>query len=100
MAITPKAVQELREKTGVGMMDCKPALVEAGGDMEEAVKILRKKGIATAEKKSARGLRRSGGILTSPPTAARARYWKSIARRTSWPRTTTSKAWPRMSAPR
>jgi elongation factor Ts len=54
MAITPKAVQELREKTGVGMMDCKRALEEAAGDMDEAVKILRKKGIATAEKKSAR----------------------------------------------
>ncbi len=54
MAITSKMVQELREKTGVGMMDCKRALEEAQGDMEEAVKILRKKGIATAEKKSAR----------------------------------------------
>lgn len=54
MAITPKAVQELREKTGVGMMDCKRALDEAGGDMEEAIKILRKKGIATAAKKSVR----------------------------------------------
>ena len=54
MAITPKAVQELREKTGVGMMDCKRALEDAAGDMDEAVKILRKKGIATAEKKSAR----------------------------------------------
>jgi elongation factor Ts len=54
MAINPKVVQELREKTGVGMMDCKRALEEASGDMEEAVKILRKKGIATAAKKSAR----------------------------------------------
>jgi len=54
MAISPKAVQELREKTGVGMMDCKRALDEAGGDMEEAIKILRKKGIATAAKKSTR----------------------------------------------
>jgi elongation factor Ts len=54
MAISPKIIQELREKTGVGMMDCKRALEEAGGDMEEAVKVLRKKGIATAEKKSVR----------------------------------------------
>jgi elongation factor Ts len=54
MAITSKAVQELREKTGVGMMECKRALEEAAGDMEEAVKVLRKKGIATAAKKSAR----------------------------------------------
>ena len=54
MAITSKAVQELREKTGVGMMDCKRALDEAKGDLDEAVKILRKKGMATADKKSAR----------------------------------------------
>jgi elongation factor Ts len=52
--ITAKMVQELREKTGVGMMDCKRALAESNGDMEEAVTLLRKKGIATAQKKSAR----------------------------------------------
>ncbi|MEW6757754.1 MAG: translation elongation factor Ts [Acidobacteriota bacterium] len=63
MAITSKMVQELREKTGVGMMDCKRALEEAGGDMEEAVKVLRKKGMATAEKKSARAA--SEGRVTS-----------------------------------
>lgn len=50
--ITPKLVQELREKTGVGMMDCKRALEESHGDMEEAIKLLRKKGIATAEKRA------------------------------------------------
>ncbi len=54
MAITPRMVQELREKTGVGMMDCKRALEEAGGNLEEAVTVLRKKGIATAQKKSSR----------------------------------------------
>jgi len=54
MAISPKVVQELREKTGAGMMECKRALEEASGDMEEAVKVLRKKGIATAAKKSTR----------------------------------------------
>jgi len=52
--ITAKMVMDLREKTGVGMMDCKRALAEANGDMEEAVTLLRKKGIATAEKKSSR----------------------------------------------
>ena len=67
MAITPKAVQELREKTGVGMMDCKRALEEAVGDMEEAVKILRKKGIATAEKKSMRAA--SDGLIVAFVTA-------------------------------
>lgn len=50
--ITSKMVQELREKTGVGMMDCKRALEEAKGDMEEAIKLLRKKGMATAEKRA------------------------------------------------
>ena len=47
-------VKELREKTGVGMMDCKKALTEADGNMEKAIEILREKGIATAAKKSSR----------------------------------------------
>ena len=52
--ITPAAVKALREETGQGMMDCKEALQAANGDMEGARDILRKKGLATAEKKSAR----------------------------------------------
>jgi elongation factor Ts len=52
MAITSKLVQELREKTGVGMMDCKRALEESNGNLEEAVKILRKKGMAVAQKRA------------------------------------------------
>ena len=52
--ISPKDVSELRERTGAGMMDCKRALEEAGGDMEKAVEILRKKGIAKAEKRAGR----------------------------------------------
>lgn len=52
--ITAKDVAELRAQTGLGMMDCKKALVEAEGDMEKAVKILREKGMATAEKKAGR----------------------------------------------
>jgi len=52
--INAKMVMDLREKTGVGMMECKRALAEANGDMEEAITVLRKKGIATAEKKSTR----------------------------------------------
>lgn len=51
---TAQDVKELREKTGVGMMDCKKALVEANGNMEEAVKILREKGLAAAAKKASR----------------------------------------------
>ncbi|HLR53106.1 MAG TPA: translation elongation factor Ts [Pseudogracilibacillus sp.] len=54
MAITAKMVKELRENTGAGMMDCKKALTEADGDMEEAVNILRKSGSAQAAKKANR----------------------------------------------
>jgi elongation factor Ts len=54
MEISAKTVKELREKTGAGMMDCKNALKESDGDMEKAVEILRKKGIAKAEKKASR----------------------------------------------
>ena len=54
MEITAKAVAALRAKTGIGMMDCKKALVEAGGNEEEAIKILREKGLAVAAKKSGR----------------------------------------------
>ena len=52
--ITASAVKSLREKTGAGMIDCKNALVEAGGDETQAVEILRKKGMATAGKKAGR----------------------------------------------
>ncbi|WP_020532870.1 translation elongation factor Ts [Flexithrix dorotheae] len=52
MAITAKQVNELRQATGAGMMDCKNALVEAGGDLEKAVDILRKKGQKVAAKRA------------------------------------------------
>jgi elongation factor Ts len=54
MAISAGLVKELREKTGVGMMECKTALVEAGGSLAEAEKILRKKGLAAAQRKASR----------------------------------------------
>jgi elongation factor Ts len=54
MAITAQMVKELRELTGAGMMDCKNVLVEADGDMEKAVELLREKGIAKAAKKADR----------------------------------------------
>lgn len=54
MAFTAKDVQALREKTGVGMMDCKKALQSADGDMEKAIEFLREKGLAAAAKKSDR----------------------------------------------
>ena len=54
MSISPQSVQELRQMTGAGMMDAKQALVDAGGDVEKAVLVLRKKGALKAEKKSSR----------------------------------------------
>jgi elongation factor Ts len=55
-AVEPSAteVRNLREKTGAGMMDCKKALLECGGDLEKAIDFLRKKGIASADKKAGR----------------------------------------------
>lgn len=52
--ITAQLVKELRDKTGAGMMECKKALTEAKGNLEEAVIVLRKRGMASADKKSAR----------------------------------------------
>ena len=52
--ITASLVKELREKTGAGMMDCKKALIETGGDLEPAVDWLRKKGLAAAARKAGR----------------------------------------------
>jgi len=52
--VTASAVKSLREKTGAGMVDCKNALVEASGDENQAIEILRKKGMATASKKAGR----------------------------------------------
>jgi len=52
--ISANAVKELREKTGAGMMDCKKALAEAGGDAAKAEELLRKKGLSAAAKKSGR----------------------------------------------
>ena len=54
MAITAKEVKALRDKTGLGMMDCKAALEETQGDIDKAIEILRKKGYQTAEKRSGR----------------------------------------------
>lgn len=54
MEISAQMVKELRERTGAGMMDCKAALAEANGDMEKAIEILRKKGLAKAARKAGR----------------------------------------------
>jgi elongation factor Ts len=61
--ISAKDVSELRARTGAGMMDCKKALQETGGDMEKAVDLLRQKGIAKAEKRSDRAA--TEGVLGS-----------------------------------
>jgi elongation factor Ts len=52
--ITATAVKQLREKTGAGMMECKNALVESGGDEEKAINILRERGLASAKKREGR----------------------------------------------
>ncbi len=69
--ITAAMVRDLREKTGAGMMDCKRALTESGGDMEAAVDWLRKKGLAAAAKKSGR-VAAEGlvGVASAPGKAA------------------------------
>ena len=56
-------VKQLREKTGAGMMDCKQALTECGGDVSKAVDFLRKKGLATAAKRAGRAM--SEGVIAS-----------------------------------
>src|SRR5262245_37476400 len=61
--ITAQLVKQLRERTGAGMMECKKALVEANGDIEAAVVVLRKRGIASADKKSTRATRQ--GLIGS-----------------------------------
>jgi elongation factor Ts len=63
MAITAEQVKQLREKTGAGMMECKAALTEADGDQEKAVDLLRKKGLASAAKRSGRAT--SNGVVGS-----------------------------------
>ena len=61
MAITAEQVKALREKTGAGMMECKAALTETNGNMEEAITILRKRGLAQAAKRSGRATKAGRG---------------------------------------
>ena len=56
MKIDLNLIQQLRDRTGVGMMDCKKALIEANGDMDKALEILRKKGASVAQKRSGNAL--------------------------------------------
>ena len=63
MEINAQLVKQLRDRTGAGMMECKAALKESKGDVSEAEVVLRKKGIASASKKSSRSTRQ--GVITS-----------------------------------
>ena len=67
--VSPQLVRDLRDKTGAGMMECKRALVEAKGNLEDAVDVLRKSGIAKAEKKSDRCVK-EGSIVSKVTTEA------------------------------
>ena len=68
--ITAALVKDLREKTGAGMMDCKKALTETGGDLEGAVDWLRKTGLAAAAKAAAKTPARKGGRKAKETAAA------------------------------
>lgn len=87
-------VKALREMTGAGMMDAKAALIEAGGDTDRAVELLRVKGQASAAKRSDRGT--SEGVVASYIHANKksAPWLKSSAKPTSSPATRTSPSLP------
>jgi elongation factor Ts len=63
MEISPRAIKELRQRTGVGVMDCKKALVECAGNINEAIDLLRKRGLAKAAKRA--GRETAEGLITS-----------------------------------
>jgi elongation factor Ts len=63
MEISPRAIKELRQRTGVGVMDCKKALLECAGNINEAIDFLRKKGLAKAAKRA--GRQTAEGLITS-----------------------------------
>lgn len=63
MGISAQQVKELRDRTGIGMMECKKALVETEGNIDEAIDLLRKRGMAKAEKKSGRDV--NEGVIHS-----------------------------------
>ncbi len=70
MAISAQLVKDLRERTGAGMMECKKALVEADGDIEAAIEVMRKRGLAKADKKAGR-VAAEGAIVVSTSDDAR-----------------------------
>lgn len=71
-AVTAEAVKQLRERTGAGMMECKKALVETGGDLEAAAELMRKSGLAKADKKAARVAAEGVIVIERSPDGKRA----------------------------
>jgi elongation factor Ts len=67
MSVTADTVRQLRERTGAGMMECKKALVETGGDLDAAAELMRKQGLAKADKKASRVA--AEGVIASAVTA-------------------------------
>ncbi len=67
MSVTAETVRQLRERTGAGMMECKKALVETGGDLEAAAELMRKQGLAKADKKASRVA--AEGVITTATSA-------------------------------
>ena len=67
MNVTADIVKQLRERTGAGMMECKKALVESGGDLDAAAELMRKQGLAKADKKAARVA--AEGVIAIEPAA-------------------------------
>jgi len=71
MEITASIVNELRQKTGAGLMDCKKALTETGGDMEKAIDFLRKKGAKVAALRSERDAKEGAAIAITNSTGTK-----------------------------
>ena len=69
MSISAQEVKELRDRSGVGMMDCKKALIEANGDLDKAFEVLRKNGIAKAQKKAGRDAKEGSVVSYIHPGA-------------------------------
>jgi len=72
MAVTAEAVKQLRERTGAGMMECKKALVETNGDLDAAAELMRKSGLAKADKKASRVAAEGVIVIERSPDAKRA----------------------------
>ena len=77
MNITADAVRQLRERTGAGMMECKKALVETKGDLDAAAELMRRQGLAKADRKAAR-VAAEGVIVIERSADARAAFLRGL----------------------